>query len=33
MNFRLFFLDHPHGHDSGVYCQWQDAQISVLRKG
>ncbi|KIM96504.1 hypothetical protein OIDMADRAFT_170237 [Oidiodendron maius Zn] len=33
MNFRLFFLDHPHSHDSGVYCQWQDAQICVLRKG
>jgi hypothetical protein len=31
INFRLFFLDHPHEGADGT-CQWQDAQICVLRK-
>jgi hypothetical protein len=32
VNFRLFFLDHPHYHEADGTCQWQDAQICVLRK-
>jgi hypothetical protein len=32
VSFRLFFLDHPHHHDSSGSCQWQDTQICVLRK-
>jgi hypothetical protein len=31
INFRLFFLDHPHQGADGT-CQWQDAQICVPRK-
>ncbi len=32
VNFRLFFLDHPHYHGADGTCQWQDTQICVLRK-
>lgn len=32
VNFRLFFLDHPHNHDADDPCEWQDTQICVLRK-
>lgn len=30
VNFRLFFLDHPHNNSDGL-CQWQDTQIRVKR--
>jgi hypothetical protein len=32
VNFRLFFLDHPHDNDSNGSSQWQDTQICVLRR-
>jgi hypothetical protein len=32
VNFRLFFLDHPHHHGLGDTCQWQDTQICVSLK-
>jgi hypothetical protein len=32
VNFRLFFLDHPHHHGLGDTGQWQDTQICVSRK-
>lgn len=32
VNFRLFFLDHPHYHEADGTCRWQDARICVLRK-
>jgi hypothetical protein len=31
VNFRIFFLDHPHHHGIDGTCQWQDTQICVLR--
>ena len=31
VNFRLFFLDHPHNHNADESCQWQDTEVSVLR--
>ncbi|KAH8897707.1 hypothetical protein GQ53DRAFT_712148 [Thozetella sp. PMI_491] len=32
MEFRLFFLDHPHQYGSHDVCQWQEAQICVSRR-
>jgi hypothetical protein len=32
VNFRLFFLDHPHHHGADGACQWQDAQVCVQRE-
>jgi hypothetical protein len=32
VNFRIFFLDHPHYHGTDGTCQWQDAEICVLRR-
>jgi hypothetical protein len=32
VQFRLFFLDHPHHREVDGACQWQDTQVCVLRK-
>lgn len=32
VQFRLFFLDHPHRREVDGACQWQDTQVCVLRK-
>ncbi|KAF7502928.1 hypothetical protein GJ744_004804 [Endocarpon pusillum] len=32
INFRVFFLDHPHCYKADGTCQWQDTQICVMRK-
>lgn len=32
VQFRLFFLDHPHYREVDGACQWQDTQVCVLRR-